>query len=115
MIFFTCVSSFLLSVWLLLYSFVDSFLESIDISNEETISTPANTLLIYDKNYPHEYRANETEYKNDWIHIEFDPALLNQCQITLNTPLHISNHYYISDLIQKMAMNSIQTTIIKIK
>lgn len=73
------------------------------IINGEAISTPANTLIIYDKNFPHEYRANETEYKNDWIHFEFDPAFINQYQITLNTPLYISNHYYISDLIQKMA------------
>jgi len=73
------------------------------IINGEEVSTPANTLIIYDKNYPHEYRASGAEYKNDWIHFEFDPAFLNQCPITLNTPLYISNHYYISDLILKMA------------
>ncbi|MDF2586863.1 MAG: transcriptional regulator, AraC family [Anaerocolumna sp.] len=72
------------------------------IENED-ISTPANTLIIFDKNYPHEYRASGTEYKNDWIHFEFDPFFLNQYPLTLNTPLYLSNHYYISDLIQKMA------------
>lgn len=73
------------------------------IENEE-ISTPANTLIIYDKNYPHEYRAGGTEYKNDWIHFEFDPVFLNQYPLNLNTPLYISNHFYISDLIQKMVI-----------
>ncbi|WP_121609117.1 helix-turn-helix domain-containing protein [Mesobacillus foraminis] len=73
------------------------------VLNGESISTPANTLIIYDKNYPHEYWASDAEYKNDWIHFEFDPVLLNQYPITLNTPLFISNHFYISDLIQKMA------------
>lgn len=73
------------------------------IINEEAVSTPANTLIIYDKNYPHEYKANGAEYKNDWIHFELDPAFLDKYPIMLNTPLYISNHYYISDLIQKMA------------
>ncbi len=71
--------------------------------NKEEIATPANTLIIYDKNCPHEYRANRAKYKNDWIHFELDPAILRQYQITLNKPLYISNHYYLSDLIQKMA------------
>lgn len=71
--------------------------------NKKEISTPANTLIIYDKKYPHEYRANKSKYKNDWIHFEMDPVILRQYQITLNTPLYISNHYYLSDLIQKLA------------
>lgn len=71
--------------------------------NEETISTPANTLILYDRNFPHKYRANGTEYKNDWIHFEIDPVLLNQYPIPFNSPLYISNHYYLSDLIQKLA------------
>ncbi len=69
----------------------------------ELISTPPNTLIIYDRNSPHEYRAFGAEYKNDWIHFECDPVLIEQHPIPLNTPLYISNHYYISDLIQKMA------------
>jgi AraC family transcriptional regulator, arabinose operon regulatory protein len=73
------------------------------ILNGESISTPADTLIIYDRNFPHEYMASGTVYKNDWIHFEFDPELLNQYPIKLNTPLYISNPFYISDLIQKMA------------
>lgn len=71
--------------------------------NGETIYTAANSLIIYDKNYPHEYSASEAEYKNDWIHFEIDPFFLNQYPIMLNTPLNISNHIYISELIQNMA------------
>ncbi len=73
------------------------------IINGKKISTPANTLIIYDKNFPHEYSASKAVYKNDWIHFEFDPFFLKQNSIALNTPLYISNHYYISDLIQKIA------------
>ncbi len=73
------------------------------VINKEEITTPANTLIIYDKNHPHEYRANGTEYKNDWMHLELDPVLFSQYQIPLNTPLYISNHYYLADLIQKTA------------
>jgi len=69
--------------------------------NGEEVPTPANTLVIYDKNHPHKYRANGTEYKNDWIHFETDEAILHQ--IPLNVPLYISNHFYIADLIQKAA------------
>jgi AraC family transcriptional regulator, arabinose operon regulatory protein len=71
--------------------------------NGDLISTPADTLIIYDRNYPHEYMASGAEYKNDWIHFEFDSVFLNQYPIKLNTPLYISNPYFISDLIQKMA------------
>lgn len=73
------------------------------IINGEEISTPPNTLIIYDRNIPHEYRASGSEYKNDWIHFEFNPAFSKQYPLMLNTPLSISNHYYISDLIQMMA------------
>lgn len=73
------------------------------IINGEEISTPANTLIIYDKNCPHEYRANGCKYKNDWIHLEFNPVFLKEYPIKLNTPLYIPNHYYISDLIQRIA------------
>lgn len=71
--------------------------------NKEEIVTPANTLIIYDRNYPHKYRADKSKYKNDWIHFELDSDVLSQYQITLNKPFYISNHYYLSDLIQKMA------------
>ena len=74
---------------------------AIFIVNGKEISTPANTFIIYDKYHPHRYKANRTEYKNDWIHFEVDPG--SQDQIPFNTPLYISNHYYLADLIQKMA------------
>ena len=73
------------------------------IINGESIATPADTLIIYDQNSPHEYKTSGAEYKNDWIHFEIDPVFLNQYPVNLNTPLYISNPYYISDLIQKMA------------
>lgn len=76
---------------------------AIFVIGEEEISTPANTLIIYDKNCPHKYRANHTNYKNDWIHFEMNPAKLSQYEIAFNKPFYISNHYYLSDLIQKMA------------
>ncbi len=76
---------------------------AIFVINKEEIAAPANTLIIYDKGYPQEYRANGTEYKNDWMHLELDASLFRQYQILLNTPLYISNHYYLTDLIQKMA------------
>lgn len=71
--------------------------------NDKELSMPANTLIIYDRNFPHKYRANESEYKNDWIHFELDSTFFNHFKIARNTPLSISNHYYLSDLIQKMA------------
>ena len=67
------------------------------------ITTPPNTLIIYDKNYPHEYRANHVDYRNDWIHLDVDPDYFKNHQIPLNTPLYISNHFYLSDMIQKIA------------
>ncbi|WOD65194.1 AraC family transcriptional regulator (plasmid) [Niallia taxi] len=73
------------------------------IINGEAVSTPANTLIIFDKNYPHEYRSSGAEYKNDWIHFELNASFFDQYPINLNTPLFISNHLYISDLIQKIA------------
>ncbi len=75
---------------------------AIFIIDGEEINTPPNTLIIYDKYYPQKYGANRSEYKNDWIHFELDPVLLMQYQIALNTPLYIFNHYYLSDLIQKI-------------
>ncbi len=76
---------------------------AIFIIDGKEITTPANTLIIYDRNTPHEYRANGAEYKNDWIHFESDSAIFSQYPLTLDTPFYISNHYYISDLIQKVA------------
>lgn len=76
---------------------------AIFVINGEEIATPANTLIIYDKNHPHEYRADRVEYKNDWIHFEFDSNYFSKYQIPLNTPLYITNHYYLADLIQNIA------------
>ena len=73
------------------------------VINGEEITTPANTLIIYDKNHPHEYRANRVVYRNDWIHFHIDPSYFSSQQIPLNTPLYISNPFYLTDLIQKMA------------
>lgn len=86
--------------WYLLLLIKSSAIFTID--GEEITTTP-NTLIIYDKNIPHEYRANGTEYKNDWIHFELEQDILNQYQIPLNKPLDIQNYYYLSDLIQKSA------------
>ena len=76
---------------------------AIFVIGEDEISTPANTLIIYDKNFPHKYKANHTSYKNDWIHFEMDSARLRVYDIGFNKPIYISNHYYLTDLIQKMA------------
>lgn len=69
----------------------------------KSIKTPADTLIIFDRNHPHYYTASEGEYKNDWVHFEMDISFFNQYRVPLNTPLSISNTYYISDLIKKMA------------
>lgn len=76
---------------------------AIFVFNGEEITTPANTLIIFDKNSPHEYRANRVDYRNDWIHLDADPTYFSNHQIPLDKPLYISNSYYLTDLIQKMA------------
>lgn len=76
---------------------------AIFVINGKEIATPANTLIIYDKNHPHEYRANQADYRNDWIHFDADSSFFSNHQIHLNKPLYITNQYYFSDLIQKMA------------
>ena len=73
------------------------------VLNGVEIITPANTLILYDKYFPQEYRANGVEYRNDWIHFEMDGNKAEQLHIPLNTPLYLSNHYYLTDLIQKAA------------
>lgn len=76
---------------------------AIFIIHGEEIITPANTMIIYDRNVPHDYRAYGMEYRNDWIHFEMEKDILEQLQVPMNKPFDISNHYYINDLTQKAA------------
>lgn len=76
---------------------------AIFIIQGEEIVTPANTMIIYDRNVPHDYRAYGAEYKNDWIHFEIEREVLEQLGIPVNQLFDVSNHYYITDLMQKAA------------
>lgn len=76
---------------------------AIFLIHKEEITIPSNTFILYDKHFPHSYRANGAEYKNDWIHFELSKDFIEMHPIPMNTLLYIGNHYYITDVIQKLS------------
>ena len=62
-----------------------------------------NSLIIYDKLYPHRYRGLKDKYIDDWIHFDLDPFSPVQLQLPLNTLIILSQNNYLRDLISNVS------------
>lgn len=81
--------------------------------NNESIHIPSNTLVLYDRKYPHQYNAYEGPYKNDWIHFECIEPEYDFLQLPMNQPIFLTNSYYLSDLTGKLASEFFSNNLFK--
>lgn len=73
------------------------------VLNQKAVEVPAHSVIIYDKQVPHEYMASQTIYQNDWLHFDSNSDILKDLGLILNKPLLLSNPYLIYDISEKLA------------
>ena len=80
------------------------------------VHVPENSVLLFKKGTPQIYSPEDNEFVNDWIHFDLDPnelAELLDMGIPLDSPIHVENTVYFSELIQDMYREQYSANIYK--
>lgn len=84
--------------------------------NDEIIRTIKPYIIIYSKDTPQMYGADNAVYTDDWMHFNVDKketCLFETMGIPVNTPVYIDNIHDISDMIKVMTYEFNNTYILK--
>lgn len=81
--------------------------------SEKLIHIPSNTLVLYDRKYPHQYNAYEGPYKDDWIHFECCEPEYDFLQLPTNQPIFLTNTHSLSDITDMLATEFFSNNLFK--
>lgn len=77
------------------------------LDGEAYQKVPADTYIIFSKGAPQLYRKWDGHFINDWMHFDFDVYnnYFEKLGIPLNTPITLTNHYEISEMISSLVVD----------
>lgn len=70
---------------------------------------PADSAILYSKDYPQYYRAAGEEYINHWIHfdIENGEGFLNRVRLPMNTVFHVSDMASVENIMMQINLENV--------